>query len=105
MKTTGRQIIETVGHMADKLKEYKNGGDDSPRKFFLDSLVENVRELADLLPAFNLTDDPKLTGITKRIAKELCAEDAKSLRKNDAARVAVAKSADEIVKEVSKFLA
>lgn len=104
MEATAKQIVEVVGHMAEKLKEYKGGKKGEPRKFFLDSLVENVRELADLLPAFNLTEDPKLAKITARISKELCAEDAKELRTNDTARESVQKSADEIVAEVSKFL-
>jgi hypothetical protein len=103
MQHTATQIIETVGHMAEKLKDYNAGSGDKKRKFFLDSLVDNVRDLANLLPAFNLTEDPKLTAITKRIAKELCAEDAADLRKNDEARASVAKSADDIVSEVSKL--
>jgi hypothetical protein len=105
MKQTFVEITELVGHMAKKLNEQtaktKQKGE---RKFYLDSLVNNVRDLADLLPAFNLTDDPKLTAITNRIAKELCVEDAKELRKNDEAAKTVAKSADEIVAEVAKFL-
>jgi len=105
MRHTARQIVETVGHMAEKLKEYKSGDEGAPRKFFFNSLVDNVRELADLLPAFNLTDDPKLNSITRRIKKELCAEDASELRTNDVARESVQKSADEIVKAVSQFLA
>jgi hypothetical protein len=64
-----------------------------------------VRTLADLLPAFNLTDDPKLTAITKRIKKELCAEEASELRSNEVARETVRKSADDIVKAVSTLLA
>lgn len=108
MKHTANQIIELVGHMAEKLNEQtaktksKKKGE---RSFYMDSLVDNVRELAELLPAFNLTNDPKLTAITKRIAKELCVEDAPILRKNDDVAEAVAKSADEIVKEVEKFFA
>jgi hypothetical protein len=106
MKHTAQQIVDTVGHMATKLKEYNAGAKgDGSRKFFLNSLVDNVRDLADLLPAFNLTDDPKLDAITTRIKKELCVEDAGELRKNDAARESVQKSADEIVAVVSQFLA
>lgn len=104
MKHTASQIVDLVGHMSTKLKEYKTGKP-GERRFFMDSLVENVRDLAELLPAFNLTNDPKLTSITERISKELCAEDAQALRDNDDARAAVAKSADDIVQEVSKFLA
>jgi hypothetical protein len=97
MEHTGQRIIETVGRMADKLREFKT----VEGKCFRDSLVENVRELADLLPAFNLTGDNKLTAITDRIVKELCAEEADVLRENDAVRKTVRKSADEIVAAVS----
>jgi hypothetical protein len=105
MRHTAKQIISMVGHMSEKLKEYKTGDVGGKRKFFLNSLVDNVRDLAELLPAFNLTDDPKLTEIIERIQKELCAEDAGELRTNDAARESVQKSADEIVAAVSQFLA
>ena len=103
MKHTAQQIIDTVGRMATKLAEYKaSGGKGDPAEgVFRDSLVENVRELAELLPAFNLTEDPNLDAITTRIQKELCAEDAKELRENDVVRAGVQKSADEIVAAVS----
>ncbi len=102
-KYAAERIVEVVGHMAKKLKEYKgdNGG---KRSFFMPSLVDNVRELVDILPAFNLTDDPALAEVTARIARELCADDAKELRENDAARESVQKSADEIVAAVEKFI-
>jgi hypothetical protein len=32
------------------------------------SLVDNVRDLAELLPGFKLTNDPKLVAITNSIA-------------------------------------
>jgi hypothetical protein len=104
-RDSARRITELVGHMATKLKEYSVGKKRKARNFFCDSLVENVRELADLLPAFNLTDDPDLDRITARITKELCAEAPAVLRQNAKARAVVAKSADEIVAEVERFLA
>lgn len=97
MEHTGQRIIETVGRMAEKLREYKT----TEGKCFRDSLVENVRELHELLPAFNLTSDKKLTAITNRIAKELCVEEAATLREDDNVRAVVQKSADEIVAAVS----
>lgn len=104
MRHTANQIVELVGHMATKLHEYKTNKP-GERRFFLNSLVDNVRDLAELLPAFNLTNDARLDAITKRITQELCADDAQALRDNDQARESVAKSADEIVAEVSKFFA
>ncbi|HJS33373.1 MAG TPA: hypothetical protein VJ924_15365 [Alphaproteobacteria bacterium] len=103
MKHTGKQIAEVVGHMAAKLKDYKKAGAKS-RSFFSHTLVENVRELADLLPAFNLDNDPGLDAIAARIKKELCAEDAETLRENDTVRKSVAKSADDILRDVESLL-
>lgn len=102
MKDTAKQITEVVGHMAEKLAAY--GTKDGKRNWFTDSMVENIRELADLLPDFNLTNDPGLAQITERIKRELCTEDADSLRKNEEARETVKKSADDILKDVSALL-
>jgi hypothetical protein len=101
MKHTIDQIVEVVGHMAKRLTEYQS--DPEKKSRYSDSWVDNVRELAGLLPAFNLTGDPKLTAITDRILKELCAEDAQSLKGNHEARKSVAKSAEDILADVTKF--
>jgi hypothetical protein len=102
MKHSMAQIAEVVGHMSEKLKSYKTKSE--TRNFFASSLVDNVRELADLLPAFNLTNDPNFDALVARIKKELCAEDAKTLRENEAARVSVQKSADAILKDVESLI-
>ena len=45
--------------------------------------------------------DPELAKISARISKELTVEDAQALRDNEAARETVAKSAEDILKDVS----
>jgi len=112
MRHTAQQIVEVVGHMSEKLNGYKKDGKGKKskvtgkkeRSFFFPSLVDNVRELADLLPAFNLTNDPALDALTKRIKAELCAEDSVVLRKNETVRKTVAKSAEDILKDVESLL-
>jgi hypothetical protein len=105
MKDSVDQIVKVVGHMAEKLKAYKTTtGEKGKTTFFTASLVDNVRELADLLPAFNLTNDPKFDQVAARIKRELCVEDADALRDNDDARKSVQKSAEDILKDVSKLL-
>lgn len=68
-----RRIMETVGHMAERLRAYKPSTQKGERTegAFRDSLVENVRDLVGLLPAFNLTGDRALTTLTERIAGEV----------------------------------
>jgi len=103
LRHTAKQIAEVVGHMAEKLADYKKPGKKA-RSFFSYSLVDNVRELAELLPAFNLNNDPALDAIAERMKKELCAEDADKLRHDDKVRESVQKSADDILKDVESLL-
>jgi histone H3/H4 len=112
--STAERITEVVSKMAASLGEYgqeipgakvnKKTGTQRTRSF-KDTLVSNVRELAELLPAFNLGNDPKLTAITDRITRELCVEEPEALRENDKARETVQKSAESILEDVSRFLA
>lgn len=107
MKDTAERIVETVGHMAERLKAYKPGDKAKGKKtegHFRDSLVEHVRDLAELLPAFNLADDPRLTAIHKRIMEELCPHEADALREDARKRKRVQASAEQILKDVSTFL-
>jgi hypothetical protein len=101
MIDTKEALIKVVGHMSERLASFKKG---ERTGSFQDSLVENVRELAELLPAFNLTNDPAFDELAKRIQKELCVEDAKTLREDEDVRASVKKSADDILKDVSSLL-
>ena len=110
MKDAVGRVIEVVGNMAERLPKHgtaigidKNGRTVTAR--FHDSLVENVRELVALLPAFNLTDDPALTQITQRMERELCVEDAQALKDNPQARAVVAQSAADILAAAKQFIA
>lgn len=108
LKDTARRLAEMIGHMAEKLKEYKPANKKSGAKAtnqFRDSLVDNIRELAELLPSFNLDDDPDFEKLTKRIKEELCQHDAAVLREDDAVRKEVRASAEEILKQVNDFMA
>jgi hypothetical protein len=108
MRDVRERILETVGHMASKLRAYKPADPENETKaegVFRDSLVENVRELAELLPAFNLTDDAALAAIIAKMKAKLCEHDADELRENDSARRDVAKAADDILRDVQAFMA
>lgn len=106
MRDAHERILETVGHMSSKLKAYKPATeDDKAEGVFRDSLVNNVRELAELLPAFNLTDDAALAAIIAKMQTKLCEHDAGELRDNENARLDVAKAADDILRDVQAFMA
>jgi hypothetical protein len=106
MGDTVRRVVETVGHMADRLRAFKPATRKSAAAgVFRDSLVENVRDLARLLPAFNLIESDVLADVARRIERELCAENAQSLRDSAKLRKTVADSAKRIVADVSAFMA
>lgn len=109
------RVIETVGCMAAKLKAYKpavkaKDGDgkmvtvEKAESVFRDSLVDNVRELVRLLPAFNLTGSDGLDRLTADIESKLCAHDADALRGDAEARATVAAEAEAIMAEAKDLL-
>jgi hypothetical protein len=93
------KVLAVVRNMSVRLGEY---GVKEKSKLY-DSVVGNVRELADLLPAFNLTDDPKFDKLIERIKSELCVEETETLKEDASVRASVKKSADQIVADVEKF--
>lgn len=109
---SARKALEVVSRMSERLNAYtppkkkaeKKKGENAEGTF-RDSLVENVKEIAALLPAFNINNDPKMNKLISRINKELCVTDAATLRKDEVARKKVAKSAKEITQAVEEFLA
>lgn len=106
MRETWDRLLEVVGHMAGKLTESRvtaKGEDAAP--IFRDSLVENVKEIADLLPAFNFTGDPIMNDMADRLQAELCAHSASDLRDSDALRADTAKAAQSILDDVMDYLA
>ena len=107
MTDTYKQVADVVGHMAEKLGKYgiRHVEGLGKRSYFMDSLVGNVRDLVKLLPAFNLTGDGKLSELAARMEKELCTEEAQTLRDNNVVRETVKKSAEEILAEVERVMA
>jgi hypothetical protein len=97
------RIIGVVERMATSLREYTvtTDGVEHP---FRDSLVGNVRDLADLLPALNVMRDSGLDHLTNRVQAELCHYGPKQLRASEADRNEVAAAAESILAQAKEFL-
>lgn len=105
VRDTFQRVADSVGRMAERLAAYKPASDAGRAEgVFRDSLVSNVAELAELLPALNVTGDPVLAGIAARLPA-LCERNADELRQDDNARARVAAEAAAIVAQVSDYLA
>lgn len=77
--------------------------EDGKDKIFRDSLVENVREIADLLPKLNFTGDQRLNDLAAEIGMELGRHDAQRLREDRAIRGTVRDRANDILAKIDRI--
>lgn len=91
------RLAEVVGRMAERL-----GGDE--KKTFRNSLVENVRELVDLIPGLNVTQDPRIEEIRQAAADRLTKYEPDTLRENSRARQETAQAAQDIMDKMSAYM-
>lgn len=94
MQDVWMRLYDAVSRMAERLS--------SPDKTFHNTLVENVRDVARLLAHVNVTGDAKIETIRKRVEKELCQNDAATLREKPVLRLKVGAMATSIVQEMNK---
>jgi hypothetical protein len=99
MNENWKEVYKVVEAMSVRLKSYGN-----EYGSLRDAMIENIKEVAALLPDLNLTNDPALVEIQDRLVRELCAHSVEDLRKDVKARTAVAKSAKDIMKQVKDYL-
>lgn len=88
-------VRSRVGHMVDRLSDQ-----DAP---FKAATVENVRELLSLLPAWDMTGDPRAAEVVQDINQMLHGVDARDLRKDAFARQDVAKQARAVTDKLSQW--
>lgn len=110
IETAQRDIYErvavTLSNMTDKLSSYdpkKKGDKGRIAGCFRDSLVENVRELADLIPNLNITDSPHIARLADQLAT-LSDVSPKDLRTDSKTRATVNQEATRILSNVRTFL-
>lgn len=99
------RIATGVKAMAERLQAYKV--DETTGKtsgVFRDSLVDNLRELVDLVPRLNMSGDPELARVVAEVRAELCGNDAQVLRDSDLTRERTRESAEAIADRLGAFL-
>ena len=90
-----RRIAEPLAKMVARLSD--------PDSVFRDSLVGNLREICDLLPALNVTGDAQLEAVRQRIQGDLYHTDAALLRDNSVVRASTARKAQEILDTMTDY--
>jgi hypothetical protein len=99
--TAWSRVIETVEKLKVRLEGYKPAVNGKPVEGkYHDSLVNNVKELADLLPSINVANDPDLTRMGQKLLALTCYS-AQDLRDSDALRIEIAKQAGLVLDGIS----
>lgn len=99
MAEAHNRLYEVVAKMANTLQQY---GDKTIKKFN-DSLVGNIADLVKIMPALNLTNDPKLADLARQ-AQELTQYDMAMLRKDDSVRSAAISEATALAARFKSFI-
>ena len=77
-----QRLHDSVQHVADTMARMESG----EQKRLFDSVLANVRDIAQVLPALNLTRDPQMDAIAARVLSELGPVQTETLRDDPTAR-------------------
>lgn len=102
MRNVCERIATVVGHMAEKLKNYSAGDDETRATPMRESMLTNIADLIDLLPGLNLTNDARISAICERM-KELTDTETDELKANAALRKELGAKAAKIAADVADF--
>lgn len=92
MQDLWKRVLEAVGHIAERF------GD--PDAIFHDTTFTNLGTVADDIDHLNVTDDPRLAEVGKRIRRNLLPATVDGIRKDKALRSRLAAEAASIIEEV-----
>ena len=99
------RLHDGVSHMAERLHAYdvdtKTG---KVTGKFHDTLVGNLRDLCNLLPVLNITDDPRLEAMRKKVKTQLTKIAPQNLRDDPLARDKLAAAAEKIAGQMGAFM-
>ena len=101
-----QRVHSAVEHISERLHSYETDpitGKANTRLY--ESVIGNLRDLVSVLPKLNISGDADLDNMHKRLEQELCYYDISVLKDNDIIRQDVASKADQILAEVSAFMA
>lgn len=95
---------EVVASMVESLTKFDPEKSGKARGTFRDTLVTNIRDLADIMPGLNFMGDARIDQLATTL-RELTMVDAEQLRASDNIRTGTLAKAIEIQQAVSNFMA
>jgi hypothetical protein len=96
MNTMWGRLKECLEHMVDRLGKDEGG----KNKIFRDSMLENAKELVNLLADFNISKDPNMERVRMQLHHLIDNVEPEELREHPAIREDVRRNVEDIL---SKF--
>jgi hypothetical protein len=96
MKDAWTRLFDSVKHLADKLKDKD--------AIFRDSIITNIKDLCELLPRLNVTEDPDLDRMISEVMAAFGDTDPDDLRKLEMARKATSIEADALLEKMKGYI-
>lgn len=96
MQEVWQRLFDRVEHITEKLSDHTS--------IFRDSMIENARELCELLPRLNFMDDPNLEQMRQEVEAKLARNHPDSLRNDPVLRREKAEEAKEIMDKMKAFM-
>lgn len=98
------RLIDRVDSFADAMRRYQPKTKEAKAVgTFKDSIVQNIRDICDVLPRLNLTGDADLNNYCDMVRSKLAHLDAGDLRDNDLLRKNAADDAQSILDAMSGY--
>lgn len=94
MRGAWERLHEVVKNMVDRLRETDSS--------FHNSLIGNIKEVCELLPALNVTGSMELENMRKKVL-ELCSYNRETLLASESARLDAAEHADDLLDRMSAY--
>ena len=99
------RIGEAVERVSDRLQEDENG----KPLVFRNSMIENIRDLVDVVPRLNIFADDQLARLCEQVKEKIAGVEPDALRPSrsfdPAARERVKRDADELMEKFAGYFA
>jgi hypothetical protein len=98
------ELVGYIHNLAHQVGEYSRKDRAGETGRLYNSLVGNVQRVVDLLPAFNLDNNPEIEALAAGLKRELCAFSVEELKEDEVKRDKVAYQARKYAAKVADML-
>jgi len=106
MNDVFERVVPLLKNMVERLRDYTPAqGEEKAKGSIRDSVVYNIFELAESMPALNVTDDPRIEKLREQLVKELVEPASPEILRSDTkARQIALTNAEKLLKKVEGYL-